>query len=56
MYSTLRRRIKLIRIQREERVSKVAKTTHKDRVQEFNSKLDKLRCVAQIFQLLQQRN
>lgn len=31
--------------QREERVKKSAKMTHKDRVQEFNSKLDKLRWV-----------
>jgi protein FAM32A len=34
--------------QREERVKKSAKMTHKDRVQEFNSKLDKLRWVIDI--------
>jgi protein FAM32A len=34
--------------QREERVKKSAKMTHKDRVQEFNSKLDKLRWVVDI--------
>jgi hypothetical protein len=31
--------------QRQERVAKMATMTHKDRVQEFNAKLDLLRCV-----------
>ena len=37
-----------IKLQREERVAKMAKTTHKDRVHEFNAKLDQLRYAQKI--------